>query len=248
MDDNKKNGGNGRFLRKAIKFINGKGFYIVLFLCVAAIGVAGYVVFTSGITDLDDPGNIDIESLFTTPRTSNTATTPAAGPTDTSESDTPVFTTAPTSGGTTTKPTDNTGSKSVKLFYVRPVAGTVLRSYSGDIPVFNPTMDDWRVHTGLDIAAALDDTVVACATGKVTRIYADYFKGTVIEIEQPDGVTVYYCGLSPSVSVAAGQTVSAGTAIGKIGGTAIFESLEEPHLHLEMKVGGKYVDPEDYLP
>ncbi len=162
MDNNKKDGGNGTFLRKAIKFINGKGFYIVLFLCVAAIGVAGYVVFTSGVTDLNKPGDIDLSSLFTTTKGTGTETTTDADIANTNGGDLPVFTTAPTSEGTTT--TKNPGATTttkpggVKLFYVRPVSGTILRQYSGDVPVFNPTMDDWRVHTGVDIAAASGDS------------------------------------------------------------------------------------------
>jgi len=253
MDNNKKDGDRGTFLRKAIKFINGKGFYIVLFLCVAAIGVAGYVVFSSGVTDLPDPGEIDLSSLFTTKGSTSVTTTDGEIAT-TNGGDTPVFTTAPVSViGTTTSnsPNATTTTKlpdNVKLFYVRPVSGSIIRAYSGDVLVFNPTMDDWRVHTGLDIAAAFGDSVVACATGTITNIYADYFKGTVIEITQPDGVVAYYCGMSSSVPIAVGQTVAAGTVIGTIGDTAIFESLDESHLHLEMKVDGEYVDPMEYLP
>ena len=40
-------------LKRAGKFILGKGFYIVLFLCIAAIGVSGYVILTAGNSEID---------------------------------------------------------------------------------------------------------------------------------------------------------------------------------------------------
>ena len=36
------------FMEKASDFVSGKGFYIILALCAAAIGVSGYVLFFTG--------------------------------------------------------------------------------------------------------------------------------------------------------------------------------------------------------
>ena len=52
--------------------------------------------------------------------------------------------------------------------------------------------------------------------------------------EHPDGIVV-------------GATVKAGDVIGTVGDSAMVELAEEPHLHLEMTVGGIQVDPTEYL-
>ena len=64
-------------------------------------------------------------------------------------------------------------SKPPKLFYVRPLSGPILREYSDTTPVYSPTMQDWRVHTGVDFAGALGAEVVAVATGEVTGVGSD---------------------------------------------------------------------------
>ena len=47
--------------------------------------------------------------------------------------------------------------------------------------------------------------------------------------------------------VKAGDKVLAGEVIGASGETALIESAEENHLHFEMAVNGKPVDPADYM-
>ena len=39
---------------RLVEFLNGKGFYIILILCVAAVGISGYVLFFSGNSQEDD--------------------------------------------------------------------------------------------------------------------------------------------------------------------------------------------------
>ena len=44
-----------------------------------------------------------------------------------------------------------------------------------------------------------------------------------------------------------GGTVEMGQVIGYVGDSALVEIAEEPHVHLEMKINGDYVDPLDYV-
>lgn len=230
-------------MSKTVKFIVGKGFYIVLFLCLAAIGISGYVIFSAGQGPSGKPDFTGIGLLTTVPYSGVdvTATAPEK----------PVGTQTMIPDSTTTKepPTTNPpGTGTTKLFYVRPVVGTLMREYSGTVPVFNPTMDDWRVHTGIDIAADLGEPVCSVAAGVVSAIYRDDFKGTIVEIEHLDGRTSRYCGLMQNPVVSVGKSVTAGTIIGAIGDTAIFETLDAPHLHFELLANGKYLDPLTILP
>jgi hypothetical protein len=71
VDESNNQNKNGKkptgFLTKAGKFIIGKGFYIVLFLCIAAIGISGYVIFYAGKNDnrgLPDLSDIGLETTF----------------------------------------------------------------------------------------------------------------------------------------------------------------------------------------
>ena len=147
----------GAAWKRAGKFISGKGFSIVLFLCIAAIGVSMYVLFSAGRTQIDSeipdiPDIPDIGLSTTVPFRTDATTAPEqmAG--------------SQTLIPDTTKPPETTVAK---VFYVRPLAGEVIRGYSESTPVYNPTMDDWRVHTGIDISAEAGEAVCAVAAGTV---------------------------------------------------------------------------------
>ncbi len=232
-------------LKRAGKFILGKGFYIVLFLCIAAIGVSGYVILTAGNSEIDPnlPNIPDVGLSSTVPYSGIGLGTSEPDHEAGSQTLIPDSTTAPPE--TTAKPPQTTAAK---VFYMRPVAGEVIRDYSESTPVYNPTMDDWRVHTGIDIAAESGEAVCAVAAGTVSAVYEDYFKGVVVEILHLDGRTSVYCGLAEEPEAVVGDSVTAGTIIGGVGETAIFESLDGAHLHFEMKQNGAYIDPNLYLP
>ena len=72
-------------------------------------------------------------------------------------------------------------------------------------------------------------------------------EGTVVEISHSDGIVSIYKSLASDVSVAVGDTVSAGQVIGQVGDSMAQESNTGAHLHFEMTVNGVKVDPNDYL-
>lgn len=249
-NDRDSRGGSGS---RVTKFILGKGFYIVLFLCIAAIGASGYVILRNATVPTVEPTPLTGISLpdlsaSTTSRAPSTlppATTPPA-----SSVNAALTTELPASSSVTTAPvtTQTTATTPAKVFYVSPVAGQITRGFSGATPVYNPTMDDWRVHTGIDIAAEVGESVCAVTAGTVTDLREDYFEGVVLELTHADGRVSVYSGLAESPNVAVGDTVVAGTVIGRVGETAIFESLDGAHLHFAMLENGKYVDPVQFLP
>lgn len=261
MDDKNNDGRRSGGAAKAVKFLVGKGFYIVLFLCLAAIGISGYVILFSENSDIDpeisgisDPGlaaTVEFTGITASPGTS--APNPS-GQAVGSETKIPAkATSASTAPPETAEPSEMSTSNSEKptvekLFYVRPVAGQTVRLYSGEVPVYNPTMGDWRIHTGIDIKADIGTEVCSVAEGVVSKIYTDDFKGVCVEIEHSDGLTSVYCGLLESVLAEVGDEVKAGTPIGGVGETALFEVLDEPHLHFEIREDGLGIDPSDVLP
>ena len=138
--------------------------------------------------------------------------------------------------------------KPQKLTMVSPVVGEVTKFHSVDTPVFSNTLNEWRVHTGLDIAANEGDGVFAAAEGKVTKVYNDPFLGKTVEITHDGGIVSIYSNLSATdVSVSVGDKVISGAKIGTVGDTSLIELADEPHVHFEVKVGDVSVNPLDYI-
>lgn len=250
---------------KAIKFLVGKGFYIVLFLCFCAIGISGYVILFSNNSTIDP----EIEGI------------PSVGLATTVDFSLPVIETAASSeeqavakqtgipAKTTAAPKTTAASTSEtlappeqtqppqssevvgtaeKIFYSAPVLGEVSNLFSGDVPVFNPTMGDWRVHAGVDILAPVGTEVKAVCKGVVSKVYKDEFKGVCVEIDHADGLRSVYCGMEDVLLISKGDEVLCGTVLGTVGTSAAFESNEGPHLHVEIRDGnGLALDPLEYF-
>lgn len=135
-----------------------------------------------------------------------------------------------------------------KLTFVSPAVGTVAKSHSTTVPVFSNTLDEWRIHAGIDISTELGDNVLAAAAGTVSAIYNHPMLGRTVEITHSDTHKSVYSNLgAESVTVAVGDTVECGAVIGTVGDSAISELADEPHLHFEMFVSGVSVNPLDYF-
>ena len=130
-----------------------------------------------------------------------------------------------------------------------PVSGKLTKYHDAKVQVFSETMQDYRVHLGVDIATSAASPVYAAAAGKVNKIWKDPLMGYCVAITHSgDSVTVYK-NLSDTLpdGIAEGVSVKVGQQIGSVGESAMLEIAEEPHLHLEMTVGGIQVDPLEYF-
>jgi murein DD-endopeptidase MepM/ murein hydrolase activator NlpD len=117
-----------------------------------------------------------------------------------------------------------------------PVTGTITSPFGWRSNPFGGAPD---FHPGLDIAAPTGTTVTAAAGGTVimAQWYGGY--GNYISIDHGGGYSTGYGHLS-AIYVANGQTVSRGQAIGAVGSTG---ASTGPHLHFEVRINGKAVDP-----
>ncbi|MBE6537106.1 MAG: M23 family metallopeptidase [Ruminococcaceae bacterium] len=155
-----------------------------------------------------------------------------------------------TNDGETQKPSDDKEEKPTAptLIFVSPITGTVIKSHSSTVPVFSNTLDEWRIHTGLDISADDGAEVCSAANGEVTKIYNDPMLGQTVEITHSTTHKSYYSNLAKdTVKCKVGDKVSGGQVIGYIGDTTVSELADEPHLHFELKVSGASVNPLDYI-
>lgn len=150
----------------------------------------------------------------------------------------------------TTALADPTPERSIRVRFgpgpceVRPVPGGVTSAYGYRI---HPVTGVRRLHTGIDFAGANNVTAIrSCRAGVVVR--ASWFGGYgyAVEVAHGGGMTTLYGhqhhiigGISPGVSVAAGQV------IGVVGTTGVSTG---PHLHFEVRQDGVPINPTSYLP
>ena len=134
--------------------------------------------------------------------------------------------------------------------FVSPLAECTLDvDFSDTVLVFSPTMNDYRTHTALDLSATLGQEVMAVADGVVKNIWQDPFMGTCVSIEHTGNAVSYYKNLDPVVAegLVIGASVKAGDVIGAVGESAMNEVAQDPHLHFELKVNDKHVDPKEHI-
>ncbi len=133
--------------------------------------------------------------------------------------------------------------------FASPAVGILGMKHDLDLPAYSKTMDEWRVHTGVDIVASLGDKVMAAADGVVESVIDDPLLGKTVVISHTGNAKTIYSNLAPELAegIEVGKTVKCGDTIGCIGDTAGLELAEEPHLHFEMSVDGVMVDPMDYI-
>ena len=211
----------------------GKGYYIALILCAAAIGITGYLYNRNANREVDvlqteDPA----ESVIST---QNRDVEAAA--TEKPEEDAPILATEATGNQTVNTPLKTTW----------PVSGETVMTYSMEALSYNQTTRDWRVHNGIDIAANEGAEVVAAAAGEVYTVYEDDMLGTTVVIRHRNGYTTRYSSLSPDLRVSVGDQVSLGQVIGTVGATALVETAIGPHVHFCVTYQDAPMDPVSFL-
>jgi len=206
--------------------VSGKGYYIALVLCAAAIGISGFLYYRNA----DKPN----DSLQGDPTVIN----PQQG-------DQAVVATNP-DGSAVANPTDPVVIKPT-MKTTSPVEGQTVAVYAMDSLTYNETTRDWRVHNGIDIAAEAGTKVCAAADGEVYTVYEDEQMGMTVVIRHEDGYTTKYSSLAETVSVKPGDQVTMGQTIGEVGNSALLESALGDHIHFGVTCNGENVDPNDFL-
>ena len=135
-----------------------------------------------------------------------------------------------------------------KVMLVSPVVGSVMKAHSTEVPVFSTTLNEWRIHTGIDISAEEGDAVCAAGDGVVTKVFNDHRHGRTVEITHAGGIVTLYSNLAAEgIEVKEGDKVKSGDKVGCVGDTSLTELADEPHLHFEVKLSGAAVNPLDYI-
>ncbi len=133
--------------------------------------------------------------------------------------------------------------------FVLPVSGALSKKHDPTTQVFSNTMNDYRVHLGLDIITSAAAPVYAAADGKIDKIWEDTLMGYCIAIKHKGNCYTIYKNLTETLpeGISEGVSVRSGQLIASVGESAMVEVAEEPHLHFEMTVSDLGVDPLEYF-
>ena len=254
-------------MERFTNFLRGRGFALALAACVLAAAVTGIWAVrtlrsrmeedlskeqTAPLTGAEtDPGIEEKEEAETWQQETAEAAKEQQGVPESSAS---PSTPGPSAGsssssagsGSVLEPSELQTSSSAAsvlapLVYTPPVTGRVLAGYSGDELVYSETLGDWRTHNGADFAAEEGEQVIAPAAGEVEQVTVDGNWGPVVAIRDEEGRLWRVCGVADP-QVKEGDKVEVAQPLGQVG-TVGCESSLEPHVHLEILDGDKYLDP-----
>lgn len=249
-DYNKYSGNRTRKRRKKRSKKEKAGFYIAFAICLVAVGMAVYSTYT-GVTKYLTEDTTETQPALTeniTAPVNNVVTGVTESGTEATAKSSMVISetsaaTEPATDPSETEPTQDalqtmlsvSDSLSFPLSHIN-----VQKPYSEDA-VYNKTLNDWRAHPAIDLTAEAGESVYAMAGGTVEDLYDDNFLGKVVSVKT-DSYTIFYCGLSNDVKVEKGQEVKTGDVLATAG-TVPYEAMDKNHIHIEIKVDGKYIDP-----
>lgn len=224
---------------KVKRFLQDKGYLIVILICVVALVIAGISLINLSPDEEDtilrsSPG---IKPMPTSQSgSSGTKPEPTARPTEDSQD--------------VSRPVTPTPTKKPEITITRltkPVEGSLQVPFAIKKLVYNTTLKEWRTHCGIDIAGNGGDSVKAAYGGRISSVKIDPRYGlTVIIDHTADGsFTTVYCGLD-TLKVSLGDEVSEGSVIGTLSAEVFCEKDQGPHLHFEVIKDGEYLDPESF--
>jgi murein DD-endopeptidase MepM/ murein hydrolase activator NlpD len=130
-----------------------------------------------------------------------------------------------------------------RLPVARPVRAGAVRETSGFGMRRHPLTGRTTMHSGLDWAGPRGTAILASADGVVKKAGRDGGYGNLVVIEHAFGIETYYAHLS-SFDVRPGQRVSRGQKIGGMGTTGASTGV---HLHYEVRINGRAVNPITYI-
>lgn len=124
---------------------------------------------------------------------------------------------------------------------ILPTSGLLTSGFTSARP--HPIHHRELPHEGVDISAPQGTPILAAAKGRVTFAGRRAGYGLLVELDHGYGYSTLY-GHASEILVRAGQQVQRGDMIAKVGRTGLATS---PHLHYEVRVGGRPMNPMNYV-
>jgi murein DD-endopeptidase MepM/ murein hydrolase activator NlpD len=124
---------------------------------------------------------------------------------------------------------------------IMPTAGWLSSQFTRSR--FHPILHENRPHEGIDVTAPTGTPIVAPAAGRVAFAGIDKGYGMTVEIDHGNGIRTRFAHCS-RLAVRTGQQVTRNQLIAAVGSTGLSTA---PHLHYEIHVNGRPVDPLTYV-
>ncbi len=124
---------------------------------------------------------------------------------------------------------------------IMPTKGWLTSAFASER--VHPILHLARPHEGIDVAAPMGAEIEAPAAGTVTEVKWEDGYGNFVTIDHGYGLVTRYAHCS-KILVVRGQRVKRGQKIALVGATGLATG---PHLHYEVWVAGKPVDPQHYV-
>jgi murein DD-endopeptidase MepM/ murein hydrolase activator NlpD len=136
---------------------------------------------------------------------------------------------------------DEFGNNSRKFLMRRPIRGENVHFTSGYGIRYHPLLNERRLHTGVDWAAPIGTPILAAGNGVVEEADRKGQYGNYVRIRHANGYQTAYAHMSRfGPGIRQGVKVRQGQVIGFVGNTGLSSG---PHLHYEVLVNNRYVDP-----
>jgi murein DD-endopeptidase MepM/ murein hydrolase activator NlpD len=226
---------------KTKKFLEGRGFYIVLAACIAAVCVAAWSAAAT-ISSVEE--DITSSSDYNQQAEVSSQKPPVSSMEEVLQNVSDVSDTRPPASSEQKTSSENVSSKTAVTFTM-PINGNVGKSFSDSALQYSKTYGDMRLHLGVDLQAKEGTEVKAAAGGTVTEVRDDALWGKTVVIDHGFGITVHYCGLK-NVTTQKGEKLASGTKIGEVG-IVPCECEDKPHVHIAVVKNGKYISPLELL-
>ncbi|MBE5733503.1 MAG: M23 family metallopeptidase [Clostridiales bacterium] len=204
---------------KILNFIRRNALYLILALCILAVGLSVTVMLIKQSNELSLNADTSIEEPLPDDEQGTGATNP-----DTDVE--PVI-----------KP----------VTFIMPVNNpTSIGAYS-ETMVWCSTMGRFESHMAIDFFAQEGESVLAVYDGVVESVESTLLEGVTVVLDHGNGLKTIYNSLADIDGVSVGQTVKQGQIIGEVSVSNRQEYKDGAHLHFEVKENGQTIDPVKYL-
>lgn len=141
-------------------------------------------------------------------------------------------------------PAEESQQTSAKISWQLPVYGEIIKDYGYS---YDKTWQDYRFHSGIDIAMEKGEEVYAINQGTVTESGKTKALGEYIRIDYGNNLVGYYFGIDVKDNLTAGTAISKNQVIGTVTDSPLEESAYEPHYHFGLIQDGQTIDPKKLM-
>ena len=125
---------------------------------------------------------------------------------------------------------------------VWPIVGDILINYSMDKTIYFPTLQQYKYHPAIVIAATEGETITAAAEGRVTSVSYDRELGNMVVMDLGNGYELTY-GQLDNITVSEGSYVTTGDIIGSVASPTKYYSMEGANIYFKLTRNGEPVNP-----